>query len=53
MLIAAAVAGAAALCVASRTARVLTIAGAAAFAVYKVRGGSHDPWTNVEPPRAR
>jgi len=53
LLIAAAVAGAAALCVASRTARMLTIAGAAAFAVYKVRGGSHDPWTNVEPPRAR
>lgn len=53
LLIAAAVAGGTALFAASKTVRVLTIAGVAAFAVYKFRGATHNPWSDVEPPRAR
>ena len=53
LLIAAAVGGGVALFVVSKTVRVLAVVGVAVFAVYKLRGVTHDPWQDVDPPRAR
>jgi hypothetical protein len=46
-------AGATALLAASKTARILVLAGAAGYGVWKLRNSKHDPWQDVEPPRAR
>ena len=46
-------AGATALLAASKTARVLALAGAAGYGVRKLRNSKHNPWQDVEPPRAR
>ena len=46
-------AGGTALFLASKTVRVLTVAGAAAYGVYRLRSARRDPWTDVQPPRAR
>ncbi len=53
LVFAAIAAGGTALFVASKTVRILTVAGAAAYGVYRLRGSRHDPWTDVQPPRAR
>lgn len=52
LIIAAAVAVGTGLFVASKTVRVLVLAGAAAYGVYRLKGG-RDPWVDVQPPRAR
>jgi hypothetical protein len=52
MIIAGAVALGTGLFVASKTVRVLAIAGGAAYAVYRLRS-QRDPWMDVSPPRAR
>lgn len=52
LIIAAAVAVGTGLFVASKTVRVLALAGAAAYGVYRLKGG-RDPWIDVQPPRAR
>lgn len=49
----AAAAGATALLAASKTVRVLALAGAAGFAVWKLRGSTRNPWNDVQPPRGR
>ncbi len=46
-------AGATALLAASRTARVLALAGAAGYGVWRLRASTHNPWQDVDPPRAR
>ena len=46
-------AGATALLAASKTARILVLAGAAGYGVWKLRNSQHNPWQDVEPPRAR
>ncbi len=53
LIMAAAAAGGTALFGASKTVRVLAVAGVAAFAVYKFRERTHNPWSDVDPPRAR
>lgn len=50
---AAVAAGGTALLLASKTARVVVLAGAAAYGVYRLKSGSRDPWHDVQPPRAR
>ncbi len=50
---AAVAAGATAILLASKTARVVALAGAAAYGVYRLRSGTRDPWHDVQPPRAR
>ena len=49
----AAAAGATALFAASKTARVLVLAGAAGYGVWRLRNSRHHPWQDVQPPRAR
>lgn len=49
----AAAAGATALFAASKTARVLVLAGAAGYGVWRLRNSRHNPWQDVQPPRAR
>jgi 2-methylcitrate dehydratase PrpD len=53
LLYVAAAAGATALLAASKTARVLALAAVAGYGVYRLRGSSRNPWTDVDPPRAR
>ena len=53
LLYVAAAAGATALFAASKTARVLALAAVAGDGVYRLRGSSRNPWTDVDPPRAR
>ena len=46
-------AGATAVLAASRTVRVLALAGAVGYGVYRLRGAQRNPWTDILPPRAR
>ena len=48
-----AAAGATAILAASKTVRVLALAGAVGYGVYRLRGSQRNPWTDVDPPRAR
>ncbi|MGI9116514.1 MAG: hypothetical protein ACR2JV_02615 [Gaiellales bacterium] len=48
-----AAAAATAVLAASKTARVIALAGAAGYGVYKLRGSTRNPWQDVDPPRAR
>ncbi len=52
LYIAAAV-GATAVLAASKKVRVLALAAAAGYGMYRLRGGTRSPWTDVQPPRAR
>lgn len=53
VLYVAAAAGATAVLAASKTIRVLALAGAVGYGVYRLRGAQRNPWTDVQPPRAR
>jgi EamA domain-containing membrane protein RarD len=53
-LIAIGAAGVTAILAASKTVRVLALAGAVGYGVYRLRGnGLRNPWTDIVPPRER